>query len=394
MLASMLKITENRTLRRTFGYFLAWTILGLFMFSQGIVQSRFSNDPSPWTHHLTGWMVGVYVWFLLTPGIRWLGRRFPLERRYWLRRAILHTSIAFVVALLQLATEAAILHWIGVFPMYMKTFEATFFFLLIIGFHQGILTYWSVLALQQGFAWYLRYEERKQEALRLELRSSQLERQLVQAHLGALKMQLQPHFLFNTLNAIMVLVRQEKGREAEEMLGRLSDLLRCVLDDVDTQEIPVRREMEYLQLYLSIEQVRFQDRLRVEIAVAPEVLDAAVPHMILQPIVENAIRHGIGRSSTAGRLQISACLVAGRLELRVLDDGPGLLQNAPAQSRGIGLANTRARLEQLYGTEARLIVEDAEGGGVLATMLLPCRTLAMDPGTERMETNALHGFAG
>jgi LytS/YehU family sensor histidine kinase len=163
------------------------------------------------------------------------------------------------------------------------------------------LTYWSILGAQCTYGWYRRYEERRQEALRLELRSSQLERQLAEAHLSALKMQLHPHFLFNTLNTIMVLVRQQKGREAEEMLARLSDLLRCVLDDVQAQEVPLSRELEYLQLYLSIEQVRFQDRLRVDIAADPEVLDAALPHMALQPIVENAIRHGIGRSSTAGR---------------------------------------------------------------------------------------------
>ncbi|MBN9658556.1 MAG: histidine kinase [Acidobacteria bacterium] len=390
----MLNFTQNRTFRRIGIRFLAWTLLGLFMFSQGIVQSRFTNDPSPWWHHLAGWMVGVYVWFALTPVVFWLGHRYPLERRYWIRRTLLHTSFAFVIAPLQLALEAAVLSQMGVFPMYMKTFVAAFFFLVILAFHQGILTYWSVLGVQQGFAWYRRYEERQQEALRLELRSSQLERQLVQAHLGALKMQLQPHFLFNTLNAIMVLVRQQKGREAEEMLGRLSDLLRCVLEDVDSQEIPLRRELEYLQLYLSIEQVRFQDRMRVEIAAAPEVMDAAVPHMILQPIVENAIRHGIGRSSSAGRLRISAALVDGQLELRVLDDGPGLILTAPAPSRGIGLSNTRARLEQLYGRAARLTVENAPEGGVAATIVLPCRPMEIDPGTYRMETNALHGFAG
>lgn len=393
-LALMLNFTQNRTFRRALIRFVAWTTMGLFMFSQGIVQSRFSNDPNPWWHHLTGWLVGVWVWFGYTPLVLWLGQRYPLERRVWLRRTVLHTTFASFVAIAQLATEAAILSRLGVFPLYMSTFVGAFFFLVILAFHQGILTYWTVLGLQQGFAWYRRYEERQQEALRLELRSSQLERQLVQAHLGALKMQLQPHFLFNTLNAIMVLVRQQKGREAEEMLGRLSDLLRCVLEDVDSQEIPLRRELEYLQLYLSIEQVRFQDRLRVEISAAPEVMDAAVPHMILQPIVENAIRHGIGRSSTAGRLQISACLVEGRLELRVLDDGPGLILTAPTQSRGIGLANTRARLEQLYGDAARLTVENAADGGVAATIVLPCRPMEIDPGAYRMETNALHGFAG
>ena len=146
----------------------------------------------------------------------------------------------------------------------------------------------------------------------------------MQAQLGVLKTQLQPHFLFNTLNAIMVLVRQQKAGQAEQMLAHLSDLLRCVLEDVESQEVPLRRELEYLQLYLSIEEVRFQDRLRVEITADPRLLDAAVPQMALQPIVENAIRHGIGRSSAAGRIQINAIRVNGSLEIKVKDDGPGL----------------------------------------------------------------------
>lgn len=390
----MKQLTQNPAIRRTLVRFLAWTALGLFMFSQGIVQKSFSRDPTPWTHHLIGWLVGVWVWFLATPLVFWLGRKLPLERRYWLRRTLAHLGLAFLVALIQLAVEAVIVHAVGIFPEFMSTWASAFAFLLIIGFHQGILTYWTVLGVQQGFAWYRRYEERQQEALRLQLRSSQLEGQLVQARLGALKMQLQPHFLFNTLNAIMVLVRQQKGREAEEMLGRLSDLLRCVLDDVDTQEIPLRRELEYLQIYLSIEQVRFQDRMKVEIAAAPEVLDAAVPHMILQPIVENAIRHGLGRSSTAGHLRISACLVDGRLELKVRDDGPGLPPDHARQSLGIGMTNTRARLQQLYGDAARLSVENAAEGGVDATIRLPCRTLGPDFEDERMETHALHGPVG
>ncbi|WP_321469958.1 histidine kinase [uncultured Paludibaculum sp.] len=386
--------TIRLVLRRQLACFLAWTLLGLFMFSQGMVQKTVSNDPNPWWHHLTGWLVGVWTWFLMTPIVLWLGRRLPLERRYWLRRAIAHTALAVCIALLQLSLEAAIVYWIGVFPQYMTSYIGTLAFLLIIGFHQGMLTYWSVIAAQHGFAWYRRYEERKQEALRLELRSSQLEGQLVQARLGALKMQLQPHFLFNTLNAIMVLVRQQKGREAEEMLGRLSDLLRCVLDDVDAQEIPLRRELEYLQIYLSIEQVRFQDRMKVEVAAAPDVLDAAVPHMILQPIVENAIRHGIGRSSDAGRIQISACLVNGLLELKVKNDGPGLAPAGASQTSGIGLTNTRARLEQLYGSAAYLSVRNAADGGVEATIVLPCRAIETEREDERMETHALHGPTG
>jgi sensor histidine kinase YesM len=303
-------------------------------------------------------------------------------------------GFGIAIAVLQLAAESAILRSIGVFPAIMTSFAATLVFLLVLGFHQAFMTYWIVLAIQYGFGWYQRYEERRQEALRLELRTSQLEGQLMQAHLSALKMQLQPHFLFNTLNAIMVLVRQQKGREAEETLGRLSDLLRCVLDDVGAQEIPLRRELEYLQLYLSIEQVRFKDRLRVEIAASPEVFDAAVPQMVLQPLVENAIRHGIGRSSSAGKIRIGACLVNGMLEIKVQDDGPGLAARRPGQTQGIGLANTRARLHQLYGDAAHLSVENDEGGGVAATVVLPCRTLDAGSTVDLTETHAANGVAG
>jgi LytS/YehU family sensor histidine kinase len=186
-----------------------------------------------------------------------------------------------------------------------------------------------------------------------------------------MKMQLQPHFLFNTLNAIMVLVRQQNSRAAEDMLSHLSDLLRCVLEDVEAQEVPLRRELHYLKLYLSIEQVRFPDRLRVEISADVAVQDAAVPQFALQPIVENAIRHGIGASGSAGRVAISARRVNDTLEIRVEDDGPGLARQIDSNEKGIGLANTRARLEQLYGSAARLTLQNAEGGGAAVTMILP-----------------------
>lgn len=375
-------------------YFVIWTMIGLYMFSQGMVQKIFSRDPNPWSHHLTSWMVGVYLWFLLTPVVLWLGRHFPFERKHWMRRVAEHLVFSVVIAVLDLAVESAILRFFGVFPTIMTSYLSTLVFLLIIGFHQSILTYWSLLGVQYALGWYRSYEERKQEALRLELHSSQLESQLTEAHLSALKMQIQPHFLFNTLNAIMVLVRQQKGREAEEMLSRLSDLLRCVLDDVDSQEVRLRRELEYVQLYLSIEEVRFQDRLRIEIAAAPEILDAAVPHMILQPIIENAIRHGIGPSSSAGRIRISANRVNETLEMKVEDDGPGLTPTSAGQTHGIGLTNTRARLHQLYGDAASLLMENGEEGGVAATIVLPCRILSVEPEVEFLEAHGIHGSAG
>jgi sensor histidine kinase YesM len=384
-------------MRRLAAYFGFWTMFGLFMFSQGAIQKIVSNDPNPWWHRLISWMAGSYVWFLLTPLILWLGRRLPFEPSRWRRWVAIHLALGVAIALLQLVSESAISRLIGIFPNIMTSFASTLTFLLMVDFHQTFLIYWGILAAQYGFNSYRKYEESKQEALQLDLRSSQLQRQLAQAHLSALKMQIQPHFLFNTLNAIMVLVRQQKGPEAEEMLGRLSDLLRCVLEDVNTQEVPLRRELEYLQLYLGIEQVRFQDRLRVEIAADPEILDAAVPHMVLQPLVENAIRHGIGRKSAAGRIRISARCVKGSIEMKIQDDGPGLSKMdacGDGKIRGIGLKNTRARLSRLYGDAASLTVQDDSEGGVAATVILPCRMISARPETDFMETHAILGSAG
>jgi two-component system, LytTR family, sensor kinase len=369
----VLKTGTQRALRLYAALFLVWTAMGLFLFSQGIIQKVLTGDPTPWWHHLTSWLIGMWLWFLCSPVVSWLGRRFPLGQGRRARTIAIHLGMSVVVSVVDLAVEALVLRGLRMFPTIMTSVGSTFGFLMVIGFHQGLMTYWGILGVQYAYGWYRRYEERRQEALRLELRSSELERELVQAHLSALKMQLHPHFLFNTLNAIMVLVRQEKGNAAEEMLARLSDLLRCALEDVEAQEVPFSRELEYLQLYLSIEQVRFQDRLQVEFAVDPETLDAAVPYMALQPIVENAIRHGIGRSSSAGRITISACGSGGTLDIRVEDDGPGLKPANGAPSRGIGLANTRARLGRLYGEAARLTVENGPAGGVVATMTLPYR---------------------
>jgi two-component system LytT family sensor kinase len=390
----------KRDLRNYPLYFLIWTIIGIFFFSQALSQKFFSRDPTPWWHYLISWLVGVYLWAFLMPGILWLGRRFPIERRNWVRRVALHLLLGVTVSLVQLAIEAAILSRLGVFPALMSTFVSTFAFLLVVGFHTGVMTYFEVLGVQYGITYYQNYQERKQEALRLELRSSELQSRLVQAQLGMLKMQLQPHFLFNTLNAIMVLVRQQKSKEAEQTLAHLSDLLRCVLEDVEAQEVPLRRELEYLQLYLSIEQVRFQDRLRVEISADPAILDAALPQMVLQPVVENAIRHGVGKSSSAGRIKISAVRSNDTLELRVQDDGPGFSSEASAgnhstarpasQSQRIGLANTRARLKQLYGEEARLTTGNVQPHGAVVTITLPYHAVPGTFETEVMELHALH----
>ena len=234
------------------------------------------------------------------------------------------------------------------------TFKSEITLLFIFGFHTGVVAYWVVLSIQTAFRNYARFQERAQAALRADLRASQLETQVAQARLGALKAQLQPHFLFNTLNAIVVLVRQQKGQQAEETLARFSDLLRAVLADMDAQEVTLARELEYLKLYLSIEQLRFSDRLRVDIDVDPELLDAAVPHMGLQPIVENAIRHGVGRARAPGVIAIRAARAGDALHVTVRDDGPGFMTRRERRAWGSGSRNTRARLDNSTATRAEL----------------------------------------
>src|SRR5215469_10147620 len=342
-------------------YFLLWTGWGLFYFSQGLTQRLVSHDTTPWWRYLVAWAVGIYIWALLTPAILWLGRKFPLDRRPLWVPATIHLALGAGFSALELSLESLLYSRLQLFPN-MQDFMGTFGPLLLKGFHGGVVDYWIVIGIQWGVVYYRRYQQRSQEALKLELRAAELQSQLVGAQLSALKMQLQPHFLFNTLNAITVLVRQQKSRDAEQMLGHLSDLLRGVLEDVDAQEVSLRRELEYLQLYLAIEHVRFADRLQVEISADPVTLEASVPQLLLQPIVENAIRHGIGRSSSAGRIFIRATRRDGMVEVRVQDDGPGLSRDSSPDHQGIGLSNTRARLQQLYGKDAGLSIENGNGG--------------------------------
>jgi two-component system LytT family sensor kinase len=202
----------------------------------------------------------------------------------------------------------------------------------------------------------------------LELNAAELRAQISQAQLGALKMQLQPHFLFNTLNAIMGMVRVGQVHLAERALSRFSDLLRAVLDDMDTQEVMLERELTYVRLYLSIEQMRFGDRLTVRIEADPDVLDAAVPHMALQPVVENAVRHGIGCRIAGGAIEVRATRVGDRLHISVQDMGSGARAVSPG-GRGLGLSNLRARLQQLYGAGGELRMECSDQGAAIEVIV-------------------------
>jgi two-component system, LytTR family, sensor kinase len=310
-----------------------------------------------------------------TPLILWLGRRWPIERPHLVQRSVGHMLAAAAFAISEVGVETAVLLSTGhpartALP---SSYLRSVGILMIYGFHANMISYGVILGIQSGFRYYRKYREREQHAMRLELDASELRAQIAGARLSALKMQLQPHFLFNTLNAIMVLVRQQRGQKAEEILGRFSDLLRAVLSDIDAQEVPLDRELEYVRLYLSIEEVRFPDRLSVEIEASPEALPATVPHMGLQPLVENAVRHGIAKNAGAGLIGIRAVRSGEQLQISVSDNGPGMPAGGVDGSKGIGLANTRKRLNQLYGNRADLGLSPREGGGTVATISIPFR---------------------
>ena len=351
-------------------YVAGWTFFALFFLSEDVSRSLYQGRQVEWRGYLVVWLTTAGAWALLAPLVWYLAGRLPIERHRWWRSIVFHLMAGVVFALVEEAIFAVVTPLLGL-PWFKPAFGATFRAVLPIDFHLNLIMYWLILGAHHTFIYYRRYRERERKAARLELRASELQNQLGQARLDALKMQLRPHFLFNTLNAIVVLVRQQRTREADQMITNLSELLRLSLASDQGQEIPLREEIDFLKLYLEIERVRFHDRLAVEMSFEPETMDAAVPCLILQPLVENAIRHGIARTADGGRVSVSSRLVDSMLEIRVYNDGPSISAQANNNGVGVGLSNTRARLRELYQDQQSLRVEAAPDGGVLATVRLP-----------------------
>jgi len=352
---------------------LGWTVAGLFYIIQDAVPRLYRGGAVPWKYVFVGWMAGMYVCAALTPALLWLGDRWPIERRF--TYAGVHLPFSVVFSILATVIEVPVLLLLGVYPAATPPSIVTGIKIFLSwGIQGGVIRYWAVIVLQAVYRSQKQTKIRERETFELKVQASELAQQLATAQLSALKMQLQPHFLFNTLGAIVVLIRQQKTAHAEAMVEKLSDLLRLTLEDVEAQEVPLWRELEFLRLYLSIEQVRFEDRLKVNIVPAAVLSDVRVPHMVLQPIVENAVRHGLGQSEEAVTIEVAASTANGSLTLVVSDDGPGLLSQTLGHS-GIGLTNTKNRLARLYGDSAHLAIEPAATRGVRVTITLPIRTV-------------------
>jgi sensor histidine kinase YesM len=303
----------------------------------------------------------VLYWLALAPIILWLASELPLRRGSLARSVALHIGAAALAA----ALYAQMMIWVFT-TLWTAPVQTEFGPLADWGlrFQFGLFSYGFILSWAYVHEYFTRLRER-------DVALARLETELAQSQLRALKAQLQPHFLFNTLHAITVLIGRDRNA-ATAMVLRLSDLLRMTLVDADRPEVPLERELRFLHLYLEIEQTRFRDRLEVAWDVAPGVERAAVPPLLLQPLVENALKHGIGARGSGGRVVIGAEGRNGTLTLSVSDNGPGIREGSqPENSIGIGLSSTRSRLEQLYGSSHRFTVGDAPGGGVRAEVEIP-----------------------
>lgn len=342
----------------------AWLVPALLAAFNSLVQDGLEGRPTDWrwvTFNFFDWL----AYALLTPLVFHASRRYPLERPHVSRNIGVHVIGALLMcaawASLGTVLRLAIFHPAsaampqGPLLWFVGWISTTLPF--------GFGVYFALVGIQHAMAYLAKARERETQAARLAA-------QLSEARLGALRMQLHPHFLFNSLNAITVLVRDGDMGSASRMLELLSEILRQVLRTEEGHETALSDELEFVKRYLAIEQVRFSDRLQVRFDVPSELSRVMVPRFLLQPLVENALRHGVGRLPGVGLLEIAAKHDRDELVLTVQDNGPGL--PVPAKpATGVGLANTRARLFALYGEAGGLDVTNAPGGGVIAVVRLP-----------------------
>jgi two-component system LytT family sensor kinase len=342
-----------------------WTLIGLSFAFQFHISSAKAGLEVTWLQAISYTLGDWYVFAVLSLPVVWLARRFNFEAGHRARSLAVHLPASLLFSAAYMVLRA----WVGRWQSE-ASFTEAFQLLLVKTWLFNLLIYWVMVAVSFAFDYYRKYRDH-------ELRAVELEGRLVEAKLQALQMQLNPHFLFNTLHSISSLMHQDV-EAADRMIMRLSDLLRAALESSDTQEVTLREELAMLQRYLEIEQIRFGARLTVEMHIPPDTLDARLPNLILQPLVENAICHGIEPHAKPGRIQVRTQRANAMLSVEVSDNGSGLPKDEPARE-GVGLSNTRARLRSLYGQAHGFELREAPGGGLLVRLLIPFRTADSEP---------------
>jgi two-component system, LytTR family, sensor kinase len=339
----------------------AWTLIVLTFSVQAYVFAVARGRPDSYWHEFILASSEWYIWAALTPLVLFLCRRFRITSDNWPRAVLLHLVAGIVISFLQLAIQVRLNFIVN--PGYKMGYWRVLYFFATFKLHMNLLTYWVIVALNHGIYYYEQSRTR-------ELACSRMEADLANAQLQVLNMQLHPHFLFNTLHSISTLISDDP-QSARQMVHKLSDLLRASLSKIEQVEVPLQQELDLLECYLSIEQTRFKDRLAIEKDIDKNALTCVVPTMILQPLVENAVRHGIGKHKQADCISIVAQRANGRLLLEVRNRVGSMENGSSTPARGIGLANTRARLEQLYGSHHSFEIDNREGGGVAVKIAFP-----------------------
>jgi two-component system LytT family sensor kinase len=354
-------LARKRWTRWLFG-FLCWLAIVLFYSTRVPLGGRVV----PWTTSLETSASIWFVWVLFVPAIIRCDRLIKRHAESLVQRLLLHVPVSLAVTALTVYVTGAVGLFLGgqlsSFRLSFDVLRASWAGL----FHSHLLVYWGILGVYIAWDSHERLRDRQ-------IKTTELERALVEARLGALQTQLNPHFLFNALNAISAHI-EGTPRTARRMLEQLGDLLRLSLSHAEDQEIPLAEEIEFIDKYISLQQARFGDRLEVTTSIDPEVLDVLVPTFLLEPLVENAIRHGIAPRSEKGRLEISGGKREDRLRLSIRDNGPGLPQGWDAdRNGGIGIQNTRERLQHLYGNNHMFAISGTSGSGVLVEIEIPCQ---------------------
>jgi hypothetical protein len=360
---------------RPFRIVAIWLAIAGFTATQNVLVVLSRRQPIDWQWSVFHEFVYWLTWAAFTPLVLAAASRWPLESGAGFRALGPHLLTMAALAPVQITTcytlHFAILSLAGLAPA--GGIAAWYGHIrpgIVWGTFTGMLYYWLILGVRAAFVYQQMYHAQRLTAAEHAARAATLEGQLAQAQLATLRLQLHPHFLFNTLNAIAALTGADPPR-AHRMLGRLGDLLRMSLESDGAGEISLERELQMLAPYLEIQLIRFGDRLQIEEQVDSACRSALVPTFLLQPLVENAVQHGVSRRPGPARIGLSARRNDGRLELEVVDDGPGPAASPPAER--IGLANTRARLLQLYGSEQSLELRPARGGGAVVRVAIPYR---------------------